>query len=57
MARTCGCRLIQDKGFSLLQVSKWLGHSSVKVTEKHYAFLFVDHLEKQLAKSANPQVV
>jgi integrase len=57
LRRTCGCRLLQDKGFSLLQVSKWLGHSSVKVTEKHYAFLYVDDLEKQLAKSANPQVV
>jgi integrase/recombinase XerD len=51
LRRTCGCRLLQDKGFSLLQVSKWLGHSSVKVTEKHYAFLYVDDLEKQLAKS------
>jgi len=38
----------------LLQVSKWLGHSSVKVTEKHYAFQYADDLEKQLAKSANP---
>jgi integrase len=57
LRRTCGCRLIQDKGFTLLQVSKWLGHSSVKVTEKHYAFLYVDDLEKQLAKSARSQFV
>jgi integrase len=57
LRRTCGCRLIQDKGFSLLQVSKWLGHSSVKVTEKHYAFLYVDDLERQLAKSGKTQVL
>lgn len=50
LRRTCGCRLLQDKGFSMLQVSKWLGHSSVKVTEKRYAFLFVDDLEKALKR-------
>ena len=38
LRRTRGCRLLQDKGFTLLQVSRWLGHSSVRVTEKHYAF-------------------
>jgi integrase/recombinase XerD len=52
LRRTCGCRPLQDKGFSLLQVSKWLGHSSVKVTEKHYAFLYVDDLERALARGA-----
>jgi integrase len=57
LRRTCGCRLLQDKSFTLLQVSKWLGHSSVKVTEKHYAFLYVDDLEKALAKGARGQVV
>jgi integrase len=56
LRRTCGCHLIQDRGFSLLQVSKWLGHSSVKVTEKHYAFLYVDDLEKALAKGGNARV-
>ncbi|MGE3914677.1 MAG: tyrosine-type recombinase/integrase [Hyphomicrobiaceae bacterium] len=44
LRRTCGCRLLQDKGLSLAQVRDWLGHSSVAVTEKHYAFLRVDDL-------------
>ncbi len=33
---------------SLARVSRWLGHSSVKVTEKHYAFLRVEDLENSL---------
>jgi integrase/recombinase XerD len=44
LRRTCGCRLIQDHGFTLMQVRDWLGHKSVAVTEKHYAFLAVDNL-------------
>lgn len=44
LRRTCGCRLLQDRRMSMEQVSKWLGHSSVKVTEKAYAFLEVMHL-------------
>lgn len=50
LRRTCGCRLLQDKGFTMVQVSKWLGHASVRVTEKHYAFLYVDDLERALAE-------
>lgn len=50
LRRTCGCRLLQDHGMTMLEVSKWLGHSSVKVTEAHYAFLSVDHLEKALQR-------
>jgi integrase len=46
LRRTCGCRLLQDMGLSMEQVSKWLGHSSVKVTEKAYAFLEVKHLHE-----------
>ena len=53
LRRTCGCRLLQDKGFSMHQVSKWLGHSSVKVTEKRYAFLVVDDLERTLHQSTS----
>jgi integrase/recombinase XerD len=52
LRRTCGCRLLQDKGFTMVQVSKWLGHASVRVTEKHYAFLYVDDLERALAEGA-----
>lgn len=45
LRRTCGCRLLQDHKMDIARVSKWLGHSSVKVTEKHYAFLYIDDLE------------
>lgn len=51
LRRTCGCRLLQDRGFSLEEVSKWLGHSSVKVTEKHYAFLRVQELHRAVERS------
>jgi integrase len=39
LRRTCGCRLLQDRGLSMEAVALWLGHSSVTVTEKTYAFL------------------
>lgn len=44
LRRTCGCRLLQDHRFSMEEASKWLGHSSVKVTERHYAFLGESYL-------------
>lgn len=46
LRRTCGCRLLQDRGFAMERVSAWLGHSSVKVTEAAYAFLDVRHLHE-----------
>jgi integrase/recombinase XerD len=51
LRRTCGCRLLQDRGFSMEVVAKWLGHSSVKVTERHYAFLTEAELHKAVARS------
>jgi integrase len=51
LRRTCGCRLLQDRGFSMEEVSKWLGHSSVVVTERHYAFLGIDHLQEAVERS------
>ena len=51
LRRTCGCRLLQDRGFSLEAVSHWLGHSSVKTTERHYAFLTKTELHRAVAKS------
>lgn len=46
LRRTCGCRLLQDHKFSMEYVSHWLGHSSIKVTERHYAFLGIDQLQE-----------
>lgn len=44
LRRTCGCRLLQDYGMDLYRVSKWLGHKSVAMTERAYAFLRVEDL-------------
>ena len=38
LRKTCGSILIQQ-GLDVYRVSKWLGHSSVAVTEKHYVDL------------------
>lgn len=46
LRRTCGCRLLQERGFSMEQVRTWLGHESIKTTEKHYAFLNIRHLQR-----------
>ena len=51
LRRTCGCRLLQDHKMDMARVSKWLGHSSIKVTEKHYAFLYIDDLELALKRN------
>lgn len=48
LRRTCGCRLIQDWQMPMERVKLWLGHSSVLVTEKVYAFLDVRHLHKSV---------
>lgn len=39
LRRTAGCRWLQRDGMSIAEVSLLLGHSSVTVTEKSYAFL------------------
>lgn len=51
LRRSCGCRLLQEHGLTLDEVAKWLGHSSVRVTERHYAFLRVEHLHRALARN------
>jgi integrase len=38
LRRTAGCRWLQDYRKSIGEVSVMLGHSSIVVTEKHYAF-------------------
>ncbi|HUC70348.1 MAG TPA: site-specific integrase [Stellaceae bacterium] len=45
LRRTCGCRLLQEHGMSMEKVGRWLGHSSVLVTEQIYAFLENEHLQ------------
>jgi integrase len=49
---TCGCRLLQGRELTMDQVRAWLGHSSVAVTERHYAFLSIDDLKAAAQKSA-----
>jgi integrase len=39
LRRTAGCRWLNSRVVSLHEVSKWLGHSDVAITAKHYAFL------------------
>lgn len=39
LRRTAGCRWLQREGKTMAEVSVLLGHSSVTVTERHYAFL------------------
>ncbi len=51
LRRTCGCRLLQDHGLTMVEVSKWLGHSSILVTERHYAFLHRHALRDALTRN------
>ncbi len=51
LRRTCGIRLLRDHKLRMEEVSRWLGHSSVRVTERHYAFLSVDDLHRAVARS------
>ena len=51
LRRTCGCRLLQDHQLTMTEVSKWLGHSSVLVTERHYAFLSKEALHDAVRRS------
>ena len=44
LRKTCGANLIQN-GVDIYRVSKWLGHSSVSVTEKHYVDLLKSDYE------------
>jgi len=54
LRKTCGSLLIQN-GVDIYRVSKWLGHSSVAVTEKHYVDLLqseYDDIAMLMSKTA-----
>jgi integrase len=51
LRRTCGCRLLQLRGFTLPEVRDWLGHSSTLQTETTYAFLAPDALHVAVQRS------
>lgn len=51
LRRTCGCRLLQDHGTRMEDVQVWLGHSSIKTTERHYAFLREESLSSIVERS------
>lgn len=51
LRRTFGCRRLQDDKMRLEEVCLLLGHHSVTVTEKSYAFLALDEIERGLTKS------
>jgi integrase len=53
LRRTCGQRRMRVDGMSLEDVSKWLGHGDVKITQKVYAFLGVDELHAAVKRSHN----
>ncbi|TFB12798.1 hypothetical protein E3V33_04265 [Candidatus Marinimicrobia bacterium MT.SAG.4] len=60
LRKTCGAILIQN-GVDIYRVSKWLGHSTVTVTEKHYVDILksdyedISHLLDQIADNYSPK--
>lgn len=51
LRRTAGCRWLQRDGRKMEEVSLLLGHSSVRVTERHYAFLEGEAVAQSVAQS------
>lgn len=51
LRRTCGCRLLQVYGKSMEEVSAWLGHADIRITQKRYAFLKAGKLHEGLRPS------
>lgn len=51
LRRTAGCRWLQRDGKSMEEVSVLLGHSSITVTEKSYAFLEGETVAESLASA------
>lgn len=53
LRRTAGCRLLQEHGLSIQEVSAWLGHGDVRITQQRYAFLKIDQLHRALKRPSN----
>jgi integrase len=56
MRHTCACHLLQGTfgvKLELSEVSKWLGHSSMAVTERHYAAFAKDSLVDAVGRQLN----
>lgn len=53
LRRTAGCRWLQRDNLSMLEVSMLLGHSSVQVTEKRYAFLNEEKVAADVAQKSH----
>ena len=51
LRKTCGSLLIQN-GMDIYRVSKWLGHSTIAVTERHYIDIFKSDYE-DIAENLN----
>ena len=52
LRHTCGCHLAQGtwtRPFTLHEIKRWLGHSSIAVTERHYAALTSDNLHNAVS--------
>lgn len=52
LRHTCGCHLAQGswtRPFTLHEIKRWLGHSTIAVTERHYATLTSDNLHTAVA--------
>ena len=54
LRHTCGCHLAQGswtpRPLTLHEIKRWLGHSSISVTERHYAALTSDNLHNAVAE-------
>lgn len=51
LRRTCGCRLLQVYKKPMQEVSTWLGHADIRITQKRYAFLTAEMLHEGLRPS------
>lgn len=56
LRRTAGCRWLQRDGRSMEEVCAMLGHSSVAVTEKSYAFLDLEKTAQKTAQVSRTEV-